>query len=198
MTSAKANRKDRLEKLHQAVADNPTSARAHFRLGTALLKTQAIRQGEDALRKAVELDPKSVESWVNLGGALMTHWDFEGCIQANAKALEIKPDLVHAHYNKGLGHMYLGQPDEMLTCFQRVVELDPSHPAGTYHLAVAQLAAKQLEEAQATLTKAMQLGYSPEPKLLKALELEKTERAEKAADKTSNPDSGSDQDNKTP
>jgi len=170
-----------MDKLHQAVADNPTSARAHVRLGTALLRTESIRAGEETLRKAVELDPKCVEGWVNLGGAMMTHWDFDGCIEANTKALEIDPDLVHAHYNKGLGHMYLGQPKRMLTCFQRVVELDPSHPAGTYHLAVAQLAAKKLEEARATLAKAMKLGYSPEPKLLKAIEREQKERAAGAA-----------------
>jgi len=197
VSSQKPNRKSRLDKLRAAVTDAPDSARAHLRLGSALLQTQSIRTGEEHLRKAAELDPECIEAWVNLGGALMTHWDFQGCIDANAKALEVQPDLLQAHYNQGLGHLYLGEPEPMLACFERVVELDPSHPGGTYHLAVAQLAAKQVDEAQVTLAKAMQLGYQPEPQFLKALEKQERDKAAEQDEKSSTQDDGSTKDNTT-
>ncbi len=170
---------------------------ARVRLGTALLKRGSVREGEAELQKAVELDPKSIEGWVHLGGAMMTHWDFKGCVEANAKALELDPELFQAHYNKGLGHMYLGEPKDMFTCFQRVVEIDPSHAGGTYHLAVAQLANKELNKAQVTLARAMQLGYQPEPEFLRAIERKGRDKATPDVENTSTQDDGSAKDNTT-
>lgn len=197
MSSQSPNRASKLEKLRKAVADNPDSAMARVRLGSALLKKGSVRAAEEELEKAVALDPSCVEGWVNLGGAKITHWDFEGCVEANARALEANPDLVQAHYNKGLGHMYLGQPEDMLTCFEQVVRLEPTHPGGTYHLAVAQLAVKQLGRAQVTLARSMELGYQPEPQFLKALEKEVRDKATSDVEKTTTQVDGSTKDNTT-
>jgi len=158
-----------LERLRQAVADNPDSAEAHRKLGTALL-TRSVPEAEKELLQAVELDPQDVGAWVNLGGVRLTHWDFEGCAQANQRAIECDPGAVLAHYNLGLARMYLKQPEEMAACFRKVIELDPRHGAGHYHLAVAQLELDQVVEAQWSLTRARALGYNPPPDFLKALE----------------------------
>ena len=98
------------------------------------------------------------------------------------------PSLALAHYNRGLAHLYLNQPAEMLVCFERVIELEPSNGAGQYHLAVALHAVGRTPEAHARLTIAANLGHSPEPKFIKAVQkaLERIEggQAAKAESKT--------------
>jgi len=162
----------KVEKYQVAVKAEPDSPVAHMKLGTAWLKAGDGAQAEVALRRAVELDPGYAEAWVNLGGVMLGRWEFEDCVEANGQALKSRPDLLEAHYNKGLGHLYLGQAEEMVECFRRVVELNPDHPGGNYHLAVGLLALKQVAEARMSLAKATELGYSPQPEFLKALERE--------------------------
>lgn len=160
----------RIETLREEVAASPDSARARFRLGTALLHARHHAEAEEHLRKAVELDAELAEAWVNLGGLLFTRFDFEGSREANARAVECSPGSAKAHYNLGLSHLYLNNPDEMVTCFRRVLELEPESPGGHYHLAVGLHAQGNTEEARDRLATAMQLGYAAEPQFVKALE----------------------------
>lgn len=157
-----------LEKLRREMAENPDSARAHLRLGTALLSVSA-KEAEVELRRAVEIDPECAQAWVNLGGIMMQRLDFKGCVEVNTKAISVRPELVAPHYNKGLGHLYLNQPDEMVSCFERVIELDPKNAQGHYHLAVGLLALGRAAEAQQRMTKATALGFQPEPAFMKEL-----------------------------
>jgi tetratricopeptide (TPR) repeat protein len=75
-----------------------------------------------------------------------------------------------AHFNQGLGHLYLREAKEMIACFRRVLEIDPDHAAGHYHLAVGLLEIGNVEDARAALDRAVELGHSPAPEFLKALE----------------------------
>ena len=183
MGSKPVDSASRLEQLRQRVAEHPDDARAHLKLGMALAKTESIKSAEAELRRAVELDPELAEAWVNLGGVLLTRWEFKACVDANRKASACQPDLLEAHYNEGLGHMYLGNKAEMLACFERVTELDPNHPSGTYHQAVALLALDRVAEARAKVTRASELGHSPQADFIRTLE-----RAERKL--TSSPDKG--------
>ncbi len=170
-----------LERLRQEVADHPDSAKAHTRLGVALLKHKGtLKDAEEAFRKAVEIDPKCAEAWVNLGGALFSQFDFSGSVEANRQAGACQPELLLAHYNEGLGHLFLGQSEEMVACFRRVLELDAEHPGGNYHLAVGLLGLGQLDEAQVYLAKSVALGHSPQPEVLRTIEREKRQRAQRA------------------
>ena len=107
---------------------------------------------------------------MNLGGLLLTRWDFEGCVEANSKAVECDPSLFEPQYNLGLGYLYLGKAKEMVPCFRRATEIEPEHAGGHYHLAVGLLALGEVEEARAHLGSAMELGWKPEPELVKAIE----------------------------
>ena len=75
-----------------------------------------------------------------------------------------------ALHNKGLGHLYLGEAEEMTSCFKQVVELAPEGAAGNYFLGVGLYALGETQSARAQLKKAVGLGYSPDPKLVKELE----------------------------
>lgn len=159
-----------IRELREEAAQQPDSAEAQWRLGTALLRVGFLSQGEQALEKAVELNPDMVRAWVNLGGARLSRWDFQGCIDANSRALKCNPKLVRAQFNLGLGYLYLGKVAETVRSFQRVIELDPEFADGYYHLAVGLHAAGRTEEAREALGEAMIRGYSPEPDFVRELE----------------------------
>lgn len=159
-----------LARLRELVAAEPASAQAHLRLGTALTKTGAVGEAETEFRRALELDPALAGALVNLGGTMLLRWDFHGCVDANRRAAELQPELVLAHYNQGLGHLYLGEALEMAGCFERVLALEPRNPGGHYYLAVAANALGNIEAARLHLAVATELGFHPEPELLRALE----------------------------
>jgi tetratricopeptide (TPR) repeat protein len=159
-----------LKKYYDAVDAAPESGDAYFKLGTALIETGFLSRGERALLRCVELDSKKAEAWVNLGGIRLSRWDFKGCIEANERALECRPGSEVALHNKGLGHLYLGEAEEMTECFRQVVELAPESAAGNYFLGVGLYARGEIEKARKQLKKAIALGYSPDPKLVKELE----------------------------
>ena len=170
MAAAGAKDRQRISALEQEARENPDSAEAQLRLGTALLHAGAISRAETALRRAVELDESSDAALINLGGVLLAKWDFAGCLEVNRKVTERSPELLQAHYNLGLGHLYLKQAEEMVACFRRVVEIDPDHAGGQYHLAVGLLEIGEVEQAREALDRAVSLGHSPAPEFLKALE----------------------------
>ncbi|MFH1132069.1 MAG: tetratricopeptide repeat protein [Pseudomonadota bacterium] len=159
-----------LEKLQHAVEKEPDSPLAHLRLGSALIRAGFLQRAEQSFRRSLELDPNYAEAWVNLGGVLHAAWDFGGCVEANKRALECNPGLLQAHYNQGLGYLYLGQAEDMLNCFGKVIEIDSSHPGGHYHLAVALYALGEVEKARENLSMAIELGYSPQPEFVKAIQ----------------------------
>jgi tetratricopeptide (TPR) repeat protein len=165
-------RQAELELQKKAVVENPNSSRAHFRLGTALIKVGFLGEGQAALERALELDPDRVDAWVNLGGARLGRWDFVGCVEANQQALNREPELMRAHFNQGLAYMYLGEAEKMLACFEKVLEIDPDSAAGHYHMAVALQALGKEARARMFLVKATGLGHSPDPSFVKALEQE--------------------------
>ncbi len=58
----------------------------------------------------------------------------------------------------------------MITCFEQVLGLDPTNSGGFYYMAVGLLSAGETGKARACLARALELGHSPEPEFLKALE----------------------------
>lgn len=162
-----------VEKYEAKVAQNPNSPLSHVKLGTALFSVGSSKRAEAELKKALELDPKCVPALVNLGGVYLNRWDFAQCIEVNQKASEIDPGVFEAHYNEGLGHLYLNEPEKMVDCFTRALDINGNHAGGHYHLAVGLLAIGEREDAKKELSIAMKLGYKPEPTFLKALDKER-------------------------
>ncbi len=160
----------KLERLRQEVSDQPESTQAHLKLGSALARLGRWNEAEKALRRAVEIDPQCAGAWINLGGIHMARWEFDDCVAANQAAIAADPDLAIAHYNLGLAYLYAKQPQEMLGSFERVLELEPGNPAAQYHVAIALFELGNHDEAKARLAIAIDLGYSPQPEFIKAME----------------------------
>lgn len=170
MNRSETTAPDRVERCRRQVQDKPTSATAHLNFGAALMEINRIKDAEEAFRRALELRPGYPEALVNLGGVLLARWDFQGCVETNRKAAQAKPELMLAHYNEGLGHLYLGEGEAMVACFQRALELEPDNPGCEYYVAVGLLAAGAVAESRAHLDAAVAGGFSPVPEFLKALE----------------------------
>ena len=169
------SKQDRVARWQKRVEEAPDSAAAHYNLGLAHTERGRMMSAESAYRRAVELDPDLVQAWVNLGGALLMKWDFQGSLEANLEAVRRQDDLLQAHFNMGQAHLYLKNPEQLVACNRRVLELDPRHAAAHYFLAVGLLATDQVEEARAECSRAAGLGYQPRAEFLKSLD-----RAEKA------------------
>jgi len=163
--------KARLERCMQQAERHPDSASAHFNVALAYNQMGLLDRAEGAYRRALKIDPDLFEAWVNLGGVLMLKWDFQGAVEANREALKRREDSVLAHYNSGQANLYLGNADAVVQSCRRVVELDPTHAAGHYFLAVGLLATNRIKEARESLGRAKALGHSPQPDFLKALDL---------------------------
>jgi tetratricopeptide (TPR) repeat protein len=97
---------------------------AHYNLGLAYQKTGRFHLAEEAYLKAVEIDPGLTEAWVNLGGVRLHNWDFEGCLEASRMAVSQREDLSMAHYNLGQAFLYMNDPDNLVACNKRVIELE--------------------------------------------------------------------------
>jgi tetratricopeptide (TPR) repeat protein len=159
-----------VETLRRELADRPPTAEAHLRLGTALLKAGAAREAERELRAAIDLDPRCAGAWVNLGGILFARWEFGAAVEANRKAATAEPTLALAHFNQALCHLHLGEPDQVVHCLGRVVELEPNHGAAYYHLGIALYALGQALEAQLCVAYADELNYRPTREAVEALD----------------------------
>jgi tetratricopeptide (TPR) repeat protein len=161
---------ERVERCRQQIEEQPESAVAHYNLGLAYQKWGKFRLAEEAYVAAVERDPDLVEAWVNLGGVRLHLWDFDGCLAASKEAVRRRDDLVLAHYNLGQAYLYKNEPEQLVECTRRVLELDRNHAEGHYFAAVGLLATGDLSGAERHLGRSVELGHQPPPEFLRAMD----------------------------
>jgi len=172
------SRSERLERCLKAVEDSPQSAVAQFNLGLAYQNTGRFQLAEEAYAASVELDPGLTEGWVNLGGVRLHNWDFEGCLVASQEAVRQRGDLLMAHYNLGQAYLYMNDPENLVKCNKRVLDLDRDHPEAHYYCAVGLLAVGDVAGAERHAGRALELGHRPTPDFLKALDKAQKSHAE--------------------
>jgi tetratricopeptide (TPR) repeat protein len=160
----------RLERCEQEVAEHPDRASAHYNLALAYTVSGRVKQAEESYMKALEIDPTMVEAWVNLGGVRLMRWEFQGCLEANQNAAKIRDDLPIVHYNMGQAYLYLNDPENLVRCNERVLELDREHAAAHYYAAVGHMALDNLGAAERYLGRAVELGHQPTQDFVKAME----------------------------
>jgi len=68
-------------------------------------------------------------SYVRTGYQKQIQGDFSGAVDDYRKAIELDPTTTRRRYYLGMCYTSLGQHDQALPCFERVVELDPSRAA---------------------------------------------------------------------
>jgi tetratricopeptide (TPR) repeat protein len=164
------SQRHRMERCLSDVAENPGKAAAHYNLALAYTVSGRVKQAEEAYLKAVELEPTMVQAWINLGGVRLMRWEFQGCLEATQEAAKLRDDLPIVHYNMGQAYLYLNDPQNLVRCNERVIELDREHGAAHYYTAVGYLALDNLGAAERHFGRAIELGHRPTQDFVKAME----------------------------
>ena len=164
------SQRHRLERCEQDVEEHPEWASAHYNLGLAYTVSGRVKQAEESYLKALEIDPTMFQAWVNLGGVRLMRWEFQGCLEANQEAAKLRDDLPIVHYNMGQAYLYLNEPENLVRCNERVIELDGDNGAAHYHAAVGHLAMDNLGATERYLGRAIELGHQPTQDFVKAME----------------------------
>ncbi len=170
MPMASESQRGRLERCLKEVAEHPDRAAAHYNLGLAYTVSGRVRQAEEAYVRAIEIDPGFVQAWVNLGGVRLLRWEFKGCLEATREAAKLRDDLPIVHYNMGQAYLYLNDPENLVRCNERVLELDRDNGTAHYYAAVGYLALDNLGAAERHLGRAIELGHQPTQDFVKAME----------------------------
>jgi tetratricopeptide (TPR) repeat protein len=160
----------RLERCQREAEEHPERASSHYNLGLAYTVSGRVKQAEEAYLKALEIDPSMIQAWVNLGGVRLLRWEFQGCLEANQAAARLRDDLPVVHYNMGQAYLYLNDPENLIRCNEKVVELDRENGAAHYYAAVGHLAMDNLGAAERHLGRAIELGHQPTQDFVKAIE----------------------------
>jgi tetratricopeptide (TPR) repeat protein len=164
------SQRHRFERCLHEIEEHPERASGHYNIGLAYTVSGRVKQAEAAYLKALELDPTLVQAWVNLGGVRLMRWEFPGCLEANQRAAEIRDDLPIVYYNMGQAYLYLNDPEQLVRCNERVLELDRNHGAAHYYTAVGYLALDNMGAAERHLGRAIELGHRPTQDFVKAME----------------------------
>ena len=108
-----------------ALSDNPSSAEAHYGLGSVYLKQEKTSAARDSFERAVKLTASYPDT------------------------------LPNAWNNLGLLDTREGRTDEAIGCFQKALRLSPDHLIALENLGNAYRLMKRWEEAQRTLERAL-------------------------------------------
>ena len=115
----------------KAIAVNRSSVSAYHRLGLLLSASGQRDEAIDMLRRAASLAPDNAVIRNNLGFELVMAQRWEEAEPELTAAINIDPDFPRANVNLGIVRSRLGQFDEALACFRRVLpETDAQYNLG--------------------------------------------------------------------
>ena len=117
----------------QAVAEDPSYARAYLGMGEVLgvpayfpyPPMSMAEPAREALRKALAIDPNLAEAYVDLGRIDYRGWNWPDLVREVKRAIEINPNLASAHDLYAAYLLSMGRLDEAMQEGERTQELDP-------------------------------------------------------------------------
>lgn len=114
----------------------------------------------DAIERAIALDPNSDEIYTFLAVVRSTSFDWDESDEAYAKANELSPGNPYIAYQQGIQALEKGYLAKAIALFEFAINADPA-PARPHNFSgLALSSAGRLEEAEAALVRAIELGYS--------------------------------------
>jgi len=121
-----------LEKLDEAVAEDPESVPAHYHRGICLAEKHRFDEALMAFARVVELDPQEANSYFNSGKILWHLERYQDALAPLQKAIDLQKRLEKA--NKGFVWLLLG--DCLYELYLDELANDPEH-AGSPSRAIA-------------------------------------------------------------
>ncbi len=146
---------------------------AEFALGVSLFRQGNNEQALKHLEKVLAENPDNISALGLAARILLDLGQYDRAMELGRRAYEIRPDegpMLMLHI-AGRGNLGMNRPTAALAAFQRLIELDPSQPAGYLGMADAYIALGSTFDAVEALAKACDLAPNKGP-LLKLAELQ--------------------------
>ncbi len=129
-----AEARDRFE---QALAIDPNQPEVLNSLALALKDLGDLEGAHNCCLRAVKLDPGYAECWINLGHVLLKRQKLPLAEEAYKEAFRLNPDFNEDEnllLALGLTISHQNRPEEAISRFRRVLEINPGDPTATAYL----------------------------------------------------------------
>ncbi|MBW1915530.1 MAG: tetratricopeptide repeat protein [Deltaproteobacteria bacterium] len=117
----------------------------------------------------VQKQTLDADFYINQGNAYVGKGQYDQAISDFNKAIQINPRFAKAYYNRGVAYKRKGQYDQAISDYNKAIEINPRDALAYYNRGIACFYAKKYEKAWDDAHKAQDLGYSVQPRFLKAL-----------------------------
>lgn len=118
------------------VSRSPSSAKAHFNYGTALVETGDGQRAAEEFRRAVQIAPEYPEAHNGLGTILLSMRNLSEAETEFRAALREKSDLANAWVNLGVTLARAGRDGEAASALSASIRLNPNLPLAHANLGV--------------------------------------------------------------
>ena len=149
---------DARRRCEEALAQEPASAAAYFRLGLVLEAQGDPPAAAAAYRAAVQHRPGFPEALNNLGNIYQRQGRIPEAQAAYARALAAQPAYPTALGNLGSLQLNLGRPKEAAALLIQAARLEPQVPSHLVNLGVALCGLRRFADAARYLERAVQLA----------------------------------------
>jgi predicted O-linked N-acetylglucosamine transferase (SPINDLY family) len=140
-----------------ALAQAPSHAETHHRLGIICSQTNRPEQAIELLNRAIELDPHQPNYYGNLGVMLDNAKQYAQAAHFLRKAISLRHDFPDAHNNLGNVLSGLGRLQEAVASYQTAISLRPDYVEAHYNLGNVLLRRGRVKEAIAAQQRAIGL-----------------------------------------
>ncbi|AOY80290.1 condensation domain-containing protein [Moorena producens JHB] len=142
----------------KAIELAPASAWIHQNLGKALHKQGQLESAIANYTKAIKLQPDMPELYVQLSSVQLRLGQIESAIANYKEAIRLlNPGNLWVYCQLGKAYLRGGDRKAAITCYQKVIEIDPSYAEAYRHLGNALTHFGELESAIAYYQKAIEL-----------------------------------------
>ncbi len=166
---------DAVNELQTCIKIDDQSGEAYINLGAIYFEMGKLDESLEANKKALlytPADSAKAQAHCNIGMIEQQHGNLEKAMDAYNKATIHDPKLAFAWINLASVQIALEDFEPALVSAKKGIEYEPDFPMAHNNLAVAFYYNKDFAAAKKSLDKAKQLGYSPEPMFVEALEKE--------------------------
>jgi len=130
---------------------------AWYNLGLAYLREKQFDRAERALKKAVEYKPGYAQAWFNLGVLYRKQQKYDQSIEAYKTAVKIKPNYRKAKLNLAVRYAQSSKYRKAIELYRDVLKQDDRYVTAWINLGIAQHTLEQNDEAEASLSRALEL-----------------------------------------
>ncbi len=145
------------------ISKAPNNARAYNNLGVVYKERKQYGKAEELFQRALSADKNYTAVYYNLGDVQYGLGNYEHALEYLDTAMKgTKDSLLHVDILNKMGRTYgaMGQREQAIDSFQKAIAIYPSSPVFRNNLAVQYIKAEKLDDAIATLEKALE--YAPD------------------------------------